>query len=178
MWTDKEINLIDSIPDYFSEIYEYQQLFNVLNDELKLFQEYLIQDKDDMFFVSCSEDIVSRYQNLLKTGGTTFEQKKENIISKMSETVPFSIETLKSIISRHAATEVEIDMTQNGKILAYYQGSDYLTDKTALFADVYNVIPANLQFNLEYLYSIYEYFMSKTYGELSTKTWNNLLLGR
>lgn len=178
MWTEKEINLLDSIPDYFSEIYEYQQLFNALNYEIQLFQEYLKQDKDDIFFVSSSETIVSRYQNLLKTSGSTTEQKKSNIISKFSETVPFSLDTLKSIISRHAATEVEIDMSQNGKILAYYQGSDYLVDKTSLFTDVYNVIPANLQFNLEYLYTLYQYLIDKTYGDLSTKTWNTILLGR
>ncbi|MFI3227319.1 MAG: putative phage tail protein [Clostridia bacterium] len=177
MWTDKTIDLSRKVPDFFSGIYEYQQLFSVLNNELIYLQQEMHLLKDDLFLNTARENIISRYQNLLKTSGSTLEQKRANIISKFSETVPFSIDSLHNIIKRYISVGYEIDLATDGKIIVYYKGGSFLQDKTLLYRDVYNIIPANLLFELEYLFLMYSDYLLNFYEDFTKKTWYELTLG-
>lgn len=176
MWTDKNINLIDKVPDFFAEIYEYQTLFEVLDSELELLKENMNNYSNNLFLSTADESILTRYQNILKTSGETDEEKRENIVAKFSETVPFGLNSLKSVVDRHINGDCSLYQA-TGKIYAYYESDTYIEDTTALMYDVYNIIPANLQFYISYLYAKYSKYSSNIYSELAQKTWQDLKLG-
>lgn len=177
MWTDKTIDLVSLTPDFFSEIYEYQQLFSILTDELNILQENLATYKNDLFLNTASDDVITRYQQLLKTSGTTTEQKRENIISKFSETVPFNLDTLKSVINSYLKNPCSAVLTDEGKILVYYTGENYITDDKDVYANAYNVIPANLQIEICYFYTTFETLLKVCYSSFSNVSWNDVKFG-
>lgn len=171
MWCDKQIKLIDNIPDFFADIYEYKMLFSVLDEEISLFREYMLNSNDNLFLISSSDEIILRYQNLLKTYGSSAEQKRLNVFDQFKQTVPFNIETLKQVITRYIEADCNIDTSVNGVISVTYRSSIFLTDKSSLYTDVYNIIPANLKFFIDYLYAVYSDYTSYFYDDLSQKTW-------
>ena len=67
MWTEKNINLIDKVPTFFADIYEYQSLFLVLDDEIIDLKTKILEYKDNLFLLTANEEIITRYQNILKT---------------------------------------------------------------------------------------------------------------
>ena len=175
MWTDKKISLIDNVPEFYKGIYEYQQLFNILDSEILLLKQKTAQDKEDLFLATASNEILLKYENMLLVTGEDTEEKRQNIINKMSEFPPFSYNEIEKIVKRHISHPFIVNKCKDFVLSIKYRGGQEINNITNIVSDIYNIIPANVK--VEMTYDFYKYIdaLQDSYSDLSQKTWNNVL---
>lgn len=174
MWVDKNIDLSQHIPDYFSEIYDFSKLLSILDDELKTLQNDYKIFNNNLFLETADESIISKYEKLISISGDTLDTKRENIIQKLCEMPPYSVDIIPQIIKRLTGRNCSISACKNLVIDANFRAFEKDFDITPLIDDIYKVIPANVKLLLNYDYTIYSDISAFDYEKISKYTWDNI----
>lgn len=169
--------LIEKIPEYYQKIYEFNVLFEILDEELLRLANAYDKYEKDLFIATASDDILLKYANLLQIGDTDFELLRAKIIEKFSEIPPFSYETIKKVVQWHTKSTPNVSKCEGYVINIDYKQGNYMQDFTNIYKDIYNIIPANIAINISYIFMSYIDYITTIYQKLSSKTWQQMTIG-
>ena len=173
MWCEKSFNTIELLPDFFKNIYEYQILCKIYDNELDLFQKELIQTMNNFFIETANSTVIDKYCMLFDIDLN--QDKFENLKKKLSEIPPYNINSLETTVNRITGGTCKVSIISNYHIKIEYSSLYINVDKTLIMTQIYNILPANIYVNLIYDFCTYGYIKSYNYQNISNISWLELM---
>lgn len=177
MWSESQTNLELRVPEKFREIYDFEVIFDILKYEVDLFKQNVVEFNKNLFITDADSSILSKYARLLDISGDCDDDLRDKVITKISEIPPYSLDMVKGVMERYTSSQCTINSCENYVLDVTYRGGTELADDSAVVADIYKIIPANIDFILRYDFIKYADYLTKTYAEMISKTWGDMKLG-
>ena len=129
---------------------------------------------NDQFVTTSTENGVKRWENILNItpkATSTLEERKFNILTRLNEQLPYTLDTLKNSLSMLCGADgydlnldsdnyelsVKLALTNNNN----YESVIYLLNK---------VVPVNIVINVELMYNTHELLSRFTHSQLAART--------
>lgn len=178
MFYDKGIGYGVYLPDFLAEVEEFEALNQAVNaqeDGLNHRIESLVEDK---YVATATESGILRWEKILGVStplNSTLQARREALKSKKMTKPPINLIVLKDIIETYMGIPVDISIT-GFEIKVFYRGVSKIADLTPLYVTIYNTIPANLLFSINYRYLTWEELdrLNMKFDQLDSKkiTWD------
>ena len=175
---DREINILNYLPDFLKEFSEIRQLADAENAELLSAWETLGNVMNDQFVKDSTENGIKNWERILKItpkGSETLDERKFRILTRLNEKLPFTYIGLERQLASLCGEE--------GYLLKLLNNEYTLIVKVALkaksnFEDIkkllQRIVPANMIVDLSLLYNTHWLLEGYTYGSLSGYTHEQL----
>lgn len=170
-------NLIEYLPPFLRNIRECE---SILNDgeqpEIELVWKAIENTMKDQFISDATENGVRRWEELLgivPKGTLTLDERKFTILTKVNETLPFTITTLNERLeSLCGKNNFSADVDGFSVIVRVaLSAKNNLNDVDALLK---RIVPANMLIDLSIKYNPHEYLGDYTHEELHAYTHEQL----
>ena len=133
------------------------------------------QINDDMFFDTCSEDMLKFYE--AEAGITPYQSdiddRRYSLIAKWRASGHTSVETMQNIADSWKYGKTEIDF-QDGKIVVTFTDKGIPNDLEGLKAALEDAKPAHLPIEYVYTYNTWNDVLTLTWDQAKTSTWDEL----
>lgn len=175
---DREINILNYLPEFLKEFREIKQLADAENPELLFVWEALRDVMNDQFVKDATENGIKNWEKILKItpkASESLDDRKFRVLTRLNEKLPFTYIGLERQLASLCGEE--------GYLLKLLNNEYTLVVKVALkaksnFEDIrkllQRVVPANMLVDLSLLYNTYGLLEGYTYGSLSGYTHEQL----
>ena len=138
------------LPEFISEIKEFQELDKVLSVEINSLRDKLEQLQDNQFIESANDEGLKRYEQLIGLSSDGDEQlRRFNILNKYNSTIPFTMVWLKNMLNTTLGKgNFLLDMNYRSYTLTISVAASKEHLISSLYKDLRKKIPCNLVLNL------------------------------
>nr|WP_302599707.1 putative phage tail protein [uncultured Cellulosilyticum sp.] len=159
------------LPDFVSNIKEFQELDKTISLEVDELRNKLQQLQENQFIETANEEGLRKYEQLLNLSSTNdIELRRFNILNKYNSTIPFSImwlrNTLNTTIGRGDFL-MELDNSKYVLTIGVVKNKEHLID--SLKKDLRKKIPANMVLNINVLSPIEDTLYTGFYVQIGDK---------
>lgn len=144
------------LPEFISEIKEFQELDKTCSIEIDKLRNKLQQLQDNQFIETANHEGLRKYEQMLNIPFTgDMETRKFNILNKYNSTIPFTIRWLKNTLSTTLGNgNFLVDMDYENYMLSISIVKEKEQFINTLQKDLRKKIPANLVLKISVLSSI------------------------
>lgn len=168
--------LIEYLPEFMREFREIQIIMDAAQEQVALLHDAKDAVFNNNFIESLDASGCERWERILKLnkGDLTIEERRNQILGRIVEQRPFTMQTLKRQLSAICGEDgytvelrkpfdlvVRLSMHQQGRLEAV---------ETLLK----RIVPANINIDLSLKYNTWGQLSGKTWGELSKYTWKQI----
>ena len=92
-YDEREISLIDSLPQIYKPIYDFRGMCNSSGVELSKLYERLHNILEDQFVNTCSESVLAKwekYLNVTPNGTDTLDERRFRVLTKLNDSPPYT----------------------------------------------------------------------------------------
>ena len=141
------------LPNFISEIKEFQELDTTLSQEFDLIHEHLKTLQDNQFIETATSQGISRYEEMLniKPNGD-LEVRRLNILNHHNSTIPFTMKWLESLLNTTVGQDlylIELDPSNYTLTISIIEPKAYTIH--TLQKELRRKIPANMVLNINIL---------------------------
>lgn len=171
---DREINILNYLPNVIKEFREFKTLSVAENPELLTLWQVLENVMNDQFVDDATENGVKRWESILKIvprASDNLDIRKFRIITRLNEQLPYTFSTLEQQLVTLCGVDgfnlelqndnykliVKVNLTAKGKF----------NEVNAL---LHRTVPANMIIDLKLIYNQHEILEQFTHGELAAYT--------
>ena len=144
------------LPEFVSNIKEFQELDKTISLEVDEIRNKLEQLQENQFIATAHEEGLSKYEQLLNLNSTNdIELRRFNILNKYNSTIPFSMMWLRNMLNTTVGRGdflMELDNAKYILTIGVVKNKEHLID--TLKKDLRKKIPANMVLNINVLNSI------------------------
>lgn len=143
-------NIIEYLPSYLKNIYEFQKIYDVENIELESIQNKLDSILNEIIVDRASEYGISRYEkifNIINKKSTLYE-RRFIIESIFMNRIPFTLKWLENKLKQIADDKYVIDIDYNNYALVIRISYLFANALDLLEKDIRKSIPANLSLTM------------------------------
>lgn len=170
-----KVDMFSRIPDIYRGIREFDGIFSAVTTVADKLQDKQSRQKKDFYIYSddISEDAVDRLAKSMRIDvyGLAYEDKVFKIKSVLLDKRPYNIPNVKNMLNilcgddgnsfsvdnNSFSTSVKLDLGRKNQFVAVYELLD-------------EIIPANMELNVELLYNLHGDLTSRMHGELASLT--------
>lgn len=168
--------LIEYLPEFMREFREMQVIMDVVQEQIALLHDTKDAVFNNNFIESLDEAGCERWERILNLnkGDFSIEERRNQILGRIVEQRPFTMQTLKRQLSAICGENgyavelrkpfdlvVRLSMHQQGRLEAV---------ETLLK----RIVPANINIDLSLKYNTWGQIAGKTWAELSQYTWKQI----
>ena len=144
------------LPEFISEIKEFQELDKVCSAEIDILRDKLQQLQDNQFIESANDESLRRYEQMLGLAGIgDLEARRFNILNKYNSTIPFTIRWLNNMLNTTLGNGnflIDMDHERYSLTISIVQAKEQFIE--VLYQDLRKKIPANIALYINLLSSI------------------------
>ena len=144
------------LPEFVSNIKEFQELDKTISQEVDELRNKLEQLQENQFIETANEEGLRKYEQLLNLNSTNdIELRRFNILNKYNSTIPFSMMWLRNTLNTTVGRGdflVELDNQRYTLTISVVKNKEHLID--ALEKDLRKKIPANIVLNINVLSAV------------------------
>lgn len=133
------------------------------------------QINDDMFFDTCSEEMLKFYEEEagIISYQSDIDDRRYSLIAKWRASGHTSVETLQNIADSWKYGKTEIDF-QGGKIVVIFTDKGIPNDLEGLKAALEDAKPAHLPIEYVFIYNTWNDVKNMIWNQAATSTWDEL----
>jgi len=175
---DREINILNYLPEFLKEFREIIELAASENPELLLLWEVLGNVMNDQFVADSTENGIKRWEKILgilPKGTDTLDLRKFRVLTRLNEKLPYTMRILEQLLTALCG--------EKGYYVNLINDHYTLVVRVALTAkEQFNevdgllrrIVPANMVIDLSLLYNKHSIFSIYTHGQLTKYTHEQL----
>jgi Uncharacterized protein conserved in bacteria (DUF2313). len=178
MLLDREIDVLNYLPDFLKEFREFKELAASENPEILALWGTLESVMRDQFINDSTENGVKRWEKILKIspkGTDGLDIRKFRVLARLNEKLPYTYRKLEQQLGTLCGESGYSMELRNNE---YKLVVRVALSAGAMFAEVEKllkrIVPANMDIDLSLLYNRNSSLESYTYGGLSTYTYDQL----
>ncbi len=175
---DREINVINYLPDFLKEFREFKALAEAENPELLCAWEAYEELLKNQFVNDAEEPGVKRWETilgLLPKGSDTLDTRRFRILTRLNEKLPYTRRILEQQLAALCGEGGYLVDIKNGE---YTLAVRVAMAARAKFEEVGSllgrIVPANMVIDLSLLYNRHSKLAGFTHAELSARTHEQL----
>lgn len=173
----------DYLPERLKGYYEIDVLDTIITAQHQKLNDLIKKQADNASIANADEDGVRRWEALLGLShplNSTLEARRDALKSRLMTKPPVNLKTLKNVIETYMGLGVDLS-AEGYQITARYRGTSKISDLRPLFAEIQELIPASMLFEIFYLYITWQELgdQSLTFAQLNAKnlTWHDFERG-
>lgn len=175
---DREINILNYLPDFIKEFREFKKLAEAENPELLILWETYENVRDDQFIKDSTENGVKSWERILKIipkGSDTLEARKFRILTRLNEKLPYTYTKLEQqLASLCGETGYSLKLLNNEYTLFVRVALAVKSNFEEVKKLLQKMVPANLIIDLSLLYNTHLILEGYTNATLANYTHNYL----
>ncbi len=175
---DREINILNYLPEFLWEFREFKELAAAENPELLSLWGILEDVLKDQFVGDSTENGIKRWETILKVfpkGSDTLDVRKFRILARLNEKLPYTKRTLERQLAVLCGEEGYSVNLKNDKytlvVRVELTAKEKFNEVNSLLR---RIVPANLLIDLSLLYNTHAILSRFTNGQLAAYTHEQL----
>lgn len=175
---DRDINILDYLPNVFGEFREFKILADTENIELTSLWETLENILDDQFILEATEYGIARREKMLNIthfADDDLESRRFRVLARANEKLPYTYRVLVNKLDQLCGEDGYALSINSGE---YTVNIKIELTKKRMFEEVEKVVkkmsPANLIVNIELRYNQHSTLSKFTHSQLSKYTYREL----
>lgn len=180
-YDDREICLLDLLPQIYQPIHDYRSINNINGEELSMLYSGVKQILDDQFIKTASEKTLIKWEQYLRitpNGTDTLDERRFRILTKLNDTPPYTdrylVEKLNDICGE-GYYRISRDY-KNYKLLIEISLNSIANTDTIMEV-IRAIIPANIDLEIRTFRSRHSQVAKFTHDQLAEHTHNWIALG-
>lgn len=175
---DREINILNYLPDFLKEFREFRELAAAENPELILIWRLLEDVLNDQFVADATENGIKRWETILKIfpkGSDSLEVRKFRILARLNEKLPYTRRTLESQLDAlcgELGYSVELRNDEYTLVVRVALAEKGKFDEVSSLLK--RTVPANIIIDLSLLYNTHAVLSRYTNEQLAAYTHEQL----
>ncbi len=175
---DREINILNYLPEYLKEFREFRELAAAENPELLLVWELLEEVLNDQFVADATENGIKRWETILKIfpkGSDSLDVRKFRILARLNEKLPYTRRTLKSQLDAlcgESGYSVELRNDEYTLVVRVALAEKGKFDEVGSLLE--RTVPANIIIDLSLLYNTHAILSRYANAKLAAYTHEQL----
>lgn len=171
---DKEVSLIEYLPDYFKNVREFKNSISIENQEFQEIYEKINYIHNEQFIDTCSEYAVKRWEKILDmtpNDDDTLEQRKFKILLRLSQHLPYTEEILKAKLKELCGEKgytLSVDPINCTIEVRVTLGIKYMYDEVLKLLK--KILPMHLYLDYRLLFNRHMDLKQYTHAQLKTLT--------
>lgn len=176
---DYKTDMLKYLPLYERKSLIFNEVIDAYDREFRNVEQRLEITKRNIFLDTAIESLPIFERDLgIKTMNTLrYDQRREQISSRYIASFDQTTEdTIKSVAKAYSNGDVEVNASiVDGVFEIKFVGAKGIPDNIEGLQKAIDIIaPAHLEFRYLYTFNPWEFLSKKTWGEIQTKTWNDL----
>lgn len=149
VYDEREVNLLETLPEIYQAIYDYRGMCNASAIELSKLYGNVITILDDQFITTCSSSVLAkweRYLGITPKGTDTLDERRFRILSKLNDTPPYTDRYLEKRLNELCGKDrwkVTKDYSNYKLVVEISLDSESNTETVSNL--VRSIIPANIE---------------------------------
>ncbi len=175
---DREINVLNYLPEFLTEFREFRELAAAENPELLSLWNTLEAVLNDQFIAASTENGIKRWETILEIfpkGSDTLDVRRFRILARLNAKLPYTKRTLEqqlAVLCGEAGYSVEVRNDEYTlKVRVELTAKGKLDEVNSLLG---SIVPANMIIDLSLLYNTHAKLSRYTYAQLAANTHNKL----
>jgi uncharacterized protein YmfQ (DUF2313 family) len=174
VYDEREVNLLDLLPQIYKPIYDFRALANSSTSELSKLYRKLSNIVNDQFIKSCSEETITkweRYLNLIPNGGDTLEERKFRVLTRLNDSPPYTDRYLEKRLNELCGKGYwRVHKDYDVYMLTIEVSLDSEANTETVINMVRDIIPANIELVVRNYRSRHSELANLTHEELASYT--------
>ena len=148
-YDEREISLLDSLPQVYHPIADFRAMSNASGHELSKLYDHVKYIVDNSFIESSSEEIIGKWENYLRitpNGTDTLDERKFRILTKLNDCPPYTDQYLVNKLTEICGSDnFHIYKEYDQYKLTVEISLDSQANTNTVIDLVKSIIPANLE---------------------------------
>lgn len=175
---DREINVLEYLPNVIREFKEFQSLAIVQNPEIKELWSIVENVMSDQFLNDSTENGVKRWEDILRIvpkGTDSIDLRKFRILARLNEQLPYTILTLEQQLFNLCGKDgYEVELRNKEYILKVKVSLVAKGKLNEVDELLKRVVPANMIIDLTLMYNQHSTLKKFTHGQMKIFTHKQL----